>query len=338
MTLAGLNTVNLSQMNTFQQFILFALIMLGSAIFVSSAVVYVRRKAFERRFQSVVEEEQRRRKERRGSGNLLRRMTFSKSKSRPNLEVDGVVVRGSVIKEKDSSIDSAENGSAENPGSQPPLERAKRPMIDTAVEPEHEGEPSKHETTAEPGTADHVGFTSNETDGLGRIRFETPISPLRARSHTRLFSMEGVGARPDIINHPRGSARPAYPTPVAAITEGFPDESRGTHKYFTSAGLIGRNSQFHNLTLAERERLGGVEYRATILLTFIVPAYFILWQLLGCLGLGAYIANNRASTAYENGLNPWYIWSYTYRHSESLTCPEGGLELSTLSLLSTIQE
>ena len=281
--------------------------MLGSAIFVSSAVVYVRRKAFERRFQSVVEEEQRRRKERRGSGGLLRRMTFSQSKSRPNPEVDGVVVRGSAIKEKDSSIDSAENGSADNPGSKPPLERAKRPIINTAVGPEQEEEPGTNvETAMESDKDHHLGATLDGTDGPGRVRFDTPISPLRARAHTRLFSMEGVGARPDIVNHPRGAARPAYSTPMSAIIEGSPNELRGTHKYFASAGLIGRNSQFHNLTLAERERLGGVEYRATILLMFIVPAYFVLWQLLGCLGLGAYIANNRASTAYENGLNPWY--------------------------------
>lgn len=39
MTEAGLNTINLSQMNTFQQFILFLLILLGSAIWVSIAVV-----------------------------------------------------------------------------------------------------------------------------------------------------------------------------------------------------------------------------------------------------------------------------------------------------------
>lgn len=46
MTLAGLGTVNRSKLNPFQQFVLFVLIMLGSAIFVSLTVVHVRRKAF----------------------------------------------------------------------------------------------------------------------------------------------------------------------------------------------------------------------------------------------------------------------------------------------------
>lgn len=55
-TLAGLNTVNLSEMNTFQQVILFVLIMVGSAIFVSIAVVYVMRNAFEQRFSSLADD------------------------------------------------------------------------------------------------------------------------------------------------------------------------------------------------------------------------------------------------------------------------------------------
>lgn len=64
MTLAGLNNVNLSELNTFQQFILFALIMLGSAYFVSIAQVHIRRNAFERRFKNIVEDQRRQRRER----------------------------------------------------------------------------------------------------------------------------------------------------------------------------------------------------------------------------------------------------------------------------------
>ena len=51
MTEAGLNTVNLSGLNTFQQIVLFVLIMIGSAIFVSAFVVLVRRRAFDERFK-----------------------------------------------------------------------------------------------------------------------------------------------------------------------------------------------------------------------------------------------------------------------------------------------
>jgi potassium uptake Trk family protein len=64
------------------------------------------------------------------------------------------------------------------------------------------------------------------------------------------------------------------------------------------------------LTEKERRELGGYEYKAICLLSWLVPAYFILFQLLGCLGLGAYVANNRPSTALENGLNPWWVGSF----------------------------
>ena len=64
MTQAGLNTVNLSELNTFQQSILFVLIILGSAIFVSVLVVHVRRSAFENRFRRIVEDQHRQRRER----------------------------------------------------------------------------------------------------------------------------------------------------------------------------------------------------------------------------------------------------------------------------------
>jgi hypothetical protein len=50
MTEAGLNTVNLSELNAVQQVILFILILIGSSIWVSAWVVGVRRRAFAGRF------------------------------------------------------------------------------------------------------------------------------------------------------------------------------------------------------------------------------------------------------------------------------------------------
>ncbi len=50
MTQAGLNPVNLSSLSTFQQVIIFALIIVGNQGFVSVVVVGVRKRAFERAF------------------------------------------------------------------------------------------------------------------------------------------------------------------------------------------------------------------------------------------------------------------------------------------------
>lgn len=43
---------------------------------------------------------------------------------------------------------------------------------------------------------------------------------------------------------------------------------------------LGRNSQFHNLTAADRERLGGIEYRSLkLLLKIVIGAYLQLCSL-----------------------------------------------------------
>ena len=197
MTLAGLNTVNLSQLNTWQQFMLFLLTILGSAILVSTAVVHVRRKAFERKFKSVVEKERQRLKVQRDvvpDKGLPFTLSRRRSLSTEERELDGVVQRGRTMASKQRS-------------------------------------------------------------------------------------------------------------PLATLIE---RRVRGTSKYFQSEGRVGRTSQFYSLTLSERERLGGVEYRAVMLLEVIVPVYFVLWQLFGCIGLGAYVATYRADTTLQNGLNPWY--------------------------------
>jgi potassium uptake Trk family protein len=78
---------------------------------------------------------------------------------------------------------------------------------------------------------------------------------------------------------------------------------------FQSAS-VSRNSQFHHLSEKERKQLGGYEYKAIRLLSWLVPTYFVLWQFLGCLGLGAYVAYNRPAKALENGLNPWWVGSF----------------------------
>jgi Trk-type K+ transport system membrane component len=60
------------------------------------------------------------------------------------------------------------------------------------------------------------------------------------------------------------------------------------------------------LTEEERDKLGGVEYRAVCLLTIIVPIYFVAWQILGGLAVGAYVARNKSTVTETNGLAPWW--------------------------------
>ncbi|KAH6955780.1 cation transport protein-domain-containing protein [Ilyonectria sp. MPI-CAGE-AT-0026] len=67
MTEAGLNTVNLSILTTWQQTMLFLLIMLGSTIWVSIWTVLARKHVFEKRFERVVRAERARRLSRQNS-------------------------------------------------------------------------------------------------------------------------------------------------------------------------------------------------------------------------------------------------------------------------------
>lgn len=326
MTEAGLNTVNLSQMNSFQQFILFLLILLGSAIWVSIAVVHVRRKAFERRFKSIVEEERQRRRNRSTS---RRRLSLPGSRSRSRPEVDGVVVRGRVIP---SEKDAAE----EVDGYLNHLNDQTQPDGNTSLNNRHLPKP---ESGAEDLEADNLNLGSAQAgQPLGidnsmtrRITFASPASPTRERHHGRILSMQGVGARQNVENHPITSPRPIYCNEIPRTDEENAERLSLPRHRISSEGIVGRNSQFSHLSLAEREKIGGVEYRAVTYLAVIVPLYFVLWQLLGCIGLGAYLASKRASTTKVNAENPWYAGNAcpVYLDIRQLTLLRGGSVLST---------
>ena len=303
MTLAGLNTINLSQLNTFQQTILFVLIILGSAIWVSIGVVHIRRKAFERKFKRIVEAGRQRRRERSNSRSNSRGGPSSpKLTRRSSSEADGPGIKGGIANAEKPS--SSEDINEE-------LHRTKEDI------------PSDVLTTRVPDNADNVELRPGVIGGsIGnpaatqplsidvgmsrRITFASPASPTRERHHGRFLSMQGVGARQNIQNHPLMTPPPIYPDELPGAKEGEAAGGSASRHGFLSSGLIGRNSQFAGLTIAERERLGGVEYRAVSILAVLVPAYFILWQLLGSIGLGAYVANNRSSTTDVNAENPWY--------------------------------
>lgn len=57
----------------------------------------------------------------------------------------------------------------------------------------------------------------------------------------------------------------------------------------SSQATESRNSQFHNLTSEDRERLGGIEYRSLKLLLKIVIGYFFGLHLFGAICLVGWI-------------------------------------------------
>lgn len=324
MTLAGLNTVNLSELNTFQQFLLFVLIMLGSAIWVSAFVVHVRKRAFERKFKDVIE----RAREKRGRSRSHSRMRSWSMGRRSTEAHDQDEEAGQPESEKRDPADSRDSHTPE-------------PLTDGAAKPHCKMDGQERDSTP-PGrrggpemngissnTGDLLSDTDSEypatspTQSMGQpgitFRKDTQFHPAHPVHRTRkrrssLFTMQGVGARPRTSLEPSSPVRPADITAATAATSppGPPPNSRGeTGEYFPSVGgWISRNSQFHGLSEKEREKLGGCEYRAVAFLAWLVPAYFILWQLLSCLGCAAWIAYHAAGTARTNGLNPWWVGAF----------------------------
>lgn len=139
-----------------------------------------------------------------------------------------------------------------------------------------------------------------------------PSPPIRRR-HSGVFSMQGVGARPlSSLRTNTSLDLGSFPSlqrtrPAQQVTTSGRDMSR----YFdNTTGWVARNSQFHGLTEEERERLGGCEYRAVSLLAWLVPVYFVLWQLFGCIGCAAWVALNMPDVAWTNGINPAWVGAF----------------------------
>jgi hypothetical protein len=283
MTEAGLNTVNLSQMTTWQQVLLWLLIMLGSTIWVSIWTVVARKHVFEQRFDDIVRQDRDRRLRKRQTMKQLpildRIRSFRKAITEP--KPDGTLpATGTKLSGEDMS-----NGNA----------LASLPVVRRAISAPEESMPvdgkgAQQEDVSPYGQPEPVSLL-----GRGHIDFEEPSRPGQS---TSIYQRRQITTR----------RAPA----IAADNES--EEQPADHEFhwrnILKNGNISRNAQFHDLSSDERERLGGCEYRALKILSVIVPLYFFLWQFLGCLAIGAWIANYMPETATSNGANPWWLGAF----------------------------
>lgn len=293
MTEAGLNTVNLSQINTWQQVILFLLIIMGSAIFVSTAVLNVRKRAFEIKLQDLADRRAKR---------LLRPRSFTTSTARRrssgnNERLAGIAsgaIRGRAIKSEDKTNDTGADLNGAMHDRRQPSEQS-----DKVEQPEADIGP-------------RIRFASNVNQPRNA---NLERSRSRSRSISRVLTNTGVGAHNSLYAHPNLASRPQHTRPKVKTTDenGFGTSSKPSrlNKYIeTLNGYVGRNSQFHNLTEEERKELGGIEYDALCILSWIVPAYFVLFQLIGAVGCGAWLQINRPDITRTNGLNPFWTGAF----------------------------
>jgi hypothetical protein len=266
MTLAGLNTVNLSTLNTFQQVILFLLIMLGSAIFVSAFVVYFRQRAFDEW--------------------LPLSRTFTRQ-SLPRGRQETAVARpasGQGFEENSELKDEISEEMSVAPNS-----------TDKATSGIGQQLLMSLSRTTDQQRQDHITFSEPS-------RSRNPTESLEPGLIHRALNFSGVGARPSSRVRSRTLTMQSSHRASQDFTRTLSAEPKPEGAL---SAFISRNSEFHHLTEAERLRLVDKEYKAVSFLAWVVPLYFVAWQLLGCLGLGAYVNQYYASTARENGLDPW---------------------------------
>jgi hypothetical protein len=322
MTEAGLNTVNLSTLTTWQQTMLFLLIMLGSTIWVSIWTVLARKHFFERRFESIVRAERIRRLNRRGSTTSLslprlrRAISFGRAKTVPVPETSATLQATGTraVKLEPSNSDEPDlDGRPPQVGEddlfklprrvrasslpdlgasvgQPPLPPPKtppEPPVGKEGPPPRDPEPEPEQPNSSSPVGGHIVFV------------DTPHPQQGARDNLNATST-GVAPQAD---EARPRQRKGGRTPPDQDLSG----DHSTVQHFLRSRAPGRKGQFHDLTSEEREHLGGCEYRALKILALVVPVYFFLWQLLGGLALGAWMSHNMPGTARANGINPWWL-------------------------------
>ncbi|RHZ47891.1 uncharacterized protein CDV56_105373 [Aspergillus thermomutatus] len=300
MTLAGLNAVNLSTLNTFQQLLLFFLIILGSVIWVSIAVLWVRRRAFEQRFSDIIREQRLQRRSTRGSLRSGPSLSLSRSLRRRETTLDSPNMRpvqtdSPQAPDRNDVSRQISSSSLRQPGGRV----ADRPVASAAgVEAPQPSREDAEDTSLDRKSSDTPSSANlNDREEYMRLAFASDVQPPREQSSS---TYPRPRLLPPYTNY-RQSSEPADP---GLIREEDPTSS--VHEPLAFLRHVGRNSTFPALTEEEREKLGGVEYRAVCLLTVIVPIYLVSWQFLGGLAVGAYVARNKSTVTETNGLDPWW--------------------------------
>ncbi|KAL8397365.1 hypothetical protein RB594_004183 [Gaeumannomyces avenae] len=312
MTEAGLNTVNLSQLNTWQQVMLFVLIILGSSIWVSIWTVLARKHAFERRFDDIVKAARAKRALGAASpGLVLRRIMSIPRSARSNVPPPGLgdplqLPTHSSKRPNGLGITSNEGpGPLSPPISREPIpKRASRDSVSAIAPPA--------ETASTVGASAGVATPTpaaekNPDDAMTPL--PAPGSSAPGPSDTA-SPRNPEGGRIVFADGVRDA--PLRRRPVPKMATGRPQSETGSAQPKTLREFLDntpalRNGQFHDLSSEERDQLGGCEYRALKVLAVIVPVYFVMWQLLGCLALGAWVSNNMPDTATANGIRPWWL-------------------------------
>lgn len=301
-TNTGLNTRNLSETTTWQQVQLWFLLMIGSPIWVSFWTVLVRKHAFERRFDDIVQRERQRRKEaaekRRASGirrapNLRNMIAFRKHNTDPNGPPIGLSGLGPRMRADRVILDPISDPSTQLPD----LESGPKRTISAPHATLH---PDLNDAASESKTIVSGPSNADSTQELSTLRdhitFAEPISPRHVENDTSAYR---PGHHLASVNGRRGSN-------ATSLSSDDSDDPFVHWRNFLGKHNVSRNGQFYDLNSDQREKIGGCEYRALKILAVIVPLYSALWQFLGAVALACWIATRAPEIPRADGENPWW--------------------------------
>ncbi|KAF2706058.1 TrkH-domain-containing protein [Pleomassaria siparia CBS 279.74] len=273
LTASGLNTINLSQLTTFQQAELLVLMIIGSQVLISYFTIAFRKHIFEKRFEDVVEMERKKRKKTSNIGSVVG-MTGA---------MFGLQVMSSFGKGQAQS--KPRSGRHMNTPASPTTARFSQDETSNSDIQTTDGIDQVVDKSNQPH---HVGF-------LEPIREHKSVEqrPLSATTGHSIYATH---------SHQSGSTRRR---PQTAESKSFSDFN--VRKFVNEQKRnIGRNGQFFNLDSDQREYLGGVEYRSLKFLTVFILSYFLLWQVFGAIILGAWMYVFEKEACAVNEQNPWW--------------------------------
>ncbi|KAI0178969.1 TrkH-domain-containing protein [Hypoxylon sp. FL1284] len=270
LTASGLNTVNVSQLTTFQQVELCVLMMIGSQVLISYVTIAFRQHIFEKRFEDIVERERERRKKVSGTGAVV-----GVAGAMFGLQVMSSFGKGHPPKRPRSS---SRGNNVASPTRSTFSSEETRPISEA------------HAEAARTAQTQHVGFLEPVPEGKS---FEGQ-RPAAATGHS-IYQTH---------SHQTGATtrRRSVASESRTLDQGFNVQTFLREQKRN----IGRNGQFFNLSEDQREYLGGVEYRSLKFLSAFVIAYFLLCQLFGAIALGAWMSVYAVDDAAANAQNPWW--------------------------------
>lgn len=290
-TESGLNTVDLKDLQTYQQLALYFIPIFTNLGFINILVVAVRLYWFKQKFKTVSPAYTRPHPE--GVVFSLRRDPHDVEGHEDPREPSNDAARRDETRAAASGVDLQSTNPPEKSGTP-----AGQVSDVYHVSPPWERYDNKSSTPHDAGDKRQSGLEDKEDDDDDKIRQIVSSTGEAAESSTHRVRMQGprISAAKSIENVASSLfvLRPAPSTERRfsnASRHPRPSDLPALSKQVT----IGRNSRFLNLSSADREKLGGIEYRALKVLFKIVVVYFFGLHLFGAICLVGWIHHSPAA-------------------------------------------